>query len=184
MGNDKRTIPPPTIHIQHCENNRNAVAAESSKMPRSFAAVGDLNMEPIKGQFLTIEVPRVECLPATDPHHYDVVGVADYLLTKLLRDEAGWLHADFRENGGEWRVRSWSRDVSSPEEIVAMTERKSLFRAVLARFGMHYMGGQLYGGFAELGLTQCGNTHVAAIYMANDGWRGYWLRVFSLSVRV
>jgi hypothetical protein len=129
-------------------------------------------------RLLTIEVPEVNALPDTPPRRPNVVGIADYLLTMLLRHEFGSLRADFREDGGKWYVRGWTREVSRPEELVAVTEG-FLFRAVLARFGGHYMGGQVYGGYTEGRLTQRGRTHGFAMYMANDAWRGFWLKAYA-----
>ena len=49
---------------------------------------------------------------------------------------------------------------------------------LLARIGARYMGMQLYGGYSELRLSQRGRTHGFAIYMANDQWRGYWVKAY------
>jgi hypothetical protein len=103
--------------------------------------------------------------------------LADYLLTALLRHDAGLLHADFFESGA-WRVRGWSPGEMGPEVVVATTPILTHFRGVLARFGHHYMADQLYGGFIEGQLTQQGRAFTFALYMANDHWRGYWLRAY------
>jgi hypothetical protein len=107
-----------------------------------------------------------------------VVRTVDYLLTRLLHHEAGTLYADFRGDGGRWHVRGWSPEASGADEVVATIEPLSVFRMLLARFGSHYMSNQLYGGYRELRLSQQGRTHGFAIYMANDSWRGYWVRAY------
>lgn len=127
---------------------------------------------------LTIEVPEIQKLPHLLPRQWDVVAVADHLLTALLRHDSGLLHADFQDGGGRWRVRGWALQSSITEEVVAVIENLGYFRAVLARFGHAYMQGQLYGGFSEGVLTQGRTRRRFALYMANDGFRGYWLRVY------
>jgi hypothetical protein len=93
-----------------------------------------------------IDVPYVGKFLAAS----DVVSKADFLLTMLLRQDAGLLHADFADDGGKWHVRGWTSDTSGPDEVVAVTEKRSDFRTILARFGHHCMHDQLYGGFAEV----------------------------------
>src|SRR4051812_14034937 len=106
-----------------------------------------------------IEVPVVDELPETPPRRPDVVRTVDYLLSRLLRHEAGTLYADFRSDGGRWHVRGWTRESSGPDEVVATIEPLGVFRMLLARFGAHYMSGQFYGGYSELRLSQRGRTH-------------------------
>lgn len=125
-----------------------------------------------------IGVPLVDELPKTDPRRPDVVRTVDYLLTRLLRHDSGTLYADFHSDGGRWHVRGWTREASGPDEVIAAIERPGVFRMLLARFGAHYMGNQLYGGYSELRLSQQGRTHRFAIYMANDQWRGYWVKAY------
>src|SRR5687767_3779764 len=124
-----------------------------------------------------IEVPVVDVLPVTSPRRLDVVRTVDYLLTRLLRHQAGTLYADFASDGGNWHVRGWTSEASGPDEVVATVE-PGHFRPLLARFGAHYMGGQLYGGYSYLELSQRGRNHRFAIYMANDSWRGLWLKAY------
>src|SRR5688500_1606594 len=125
-----------------------------------------------------IDVPVVDDLPQTEPQRLELCRTVDYLLTRLLRHESGTLYADFRNDGGRWHVRGWTREGSGPDEVVATIEPLAVFRMLLARFGAHYMGMQLYGGYSELRLSQRGRTHGFAIYMANDQWRGYWVKAY------
>ena len=43
------------------------------------------------------------------------------------------------------------------------------------------MSVQLYGGYSELRLSQRGRTHDFAIYMANDQWRGFWVKAYCVT---
>ena len=92
--------------------------------------------------------------------------------------EAGTLYADFHSDGGKWHVRGWTPEASGPDEVVATIEPLGIFRMLLARFGRHYMTDQLYGGYSERRLSQRGRTQGFAIYMANDQWRGYWVKTY------
>jgi hypothetical protein len=120
----------------------------------------------------TIEVPVIDQLPADR----NVSAFADYLLTKLLRRQAGFLHVDSRDAVG------WCIEVERGRHEVVPEQEFGEFRATLARFGKQYMGGQLYGGFSQPRLSQQGVIYDAAIYMGNDQWRGYWLRLYVRAV--
>jgi len=126
-----------------------------------------------------IEVPVVEQMPEWPPRQPKIVEIVDYMLTKLLRDQAGMLHGDFGNDGGRCHVRGWTSEAMGPDEVVATIENKSHFRMMLARFGHHYLADQLYGGYREVFLGQNRKLHHVAIYMANDQWRGYWLRAYA-----
>ena len=126
----------------------------------------------------SIEVPVVDEAPDIETHTDQMVEFANYLLTSLLRFESASLDADYRRTGGRWLVLGHTPEPPHLHEIIATTESLSLFRSVLARFGHLYLNGQLYGGYAELRLTQRGRSHGCAIYMANDQWREYWLRAY------
>jgi hypothetical protein len=91
-----------------------------------------------------IEVPLVEVLPESTPRRPNVAVTAAYLLTMLLRHDSGTLYSNFRTDAGRWHVRG--RGASGTDEVVADIEPLGIFRMVLAHFGAHYMGGQVYGG--------------------------------------
>jgi len=50
---------------------------------------------------------------------------------------------------------------------------------VLARFGYHYMGVQLYGVHTRRSVTQNGRTYACEIFMSNQGRTGFWIRVYA-----
>jgi hypothetical protein len=100
-------------------------------------------------------------------------------LTHLLKNDARVLYADFGKYAGRWYVQKDLEETACPEDIVAEVPRRDLSRIILARFGSHYMGGQLYGGFVEGIFRQRGKSHYVAIYMANDARRGFWFRAFA-----
>lgn len=133
---------------------------------------------PLSDPVPIIDVPVVDELPETEARRPDVIRTVDYLLTRLLRHDSGTLYADFHHDAGRWHVRGWTREASGPDEVVATIEPLGVFRMLLARFGAHYMGNQLYGGYSELRLSQRGRTQGFAIYMANDSWRGFWVKAY------
>ena len=53
---------------------------------------------------------------------------------------------------------------------------------MLARFGHHYMGGQLYNGYALRWLRQGGRVHRCYIYMSNGGQPGFWIKIYAALV--
>src|SRR4051794_8913701 len=91
----------------------------------------------------TFDVPPVDVMPQTDGRTFDVVGSTDFLLTQLLGLGAGLLHSDFRVDEGRWRVLTWSAEVYGPDEVIAVTPQKALFRAVLAHLGVRFLNGQI-----------------------------------------
>jgi hypothetical protein len=131
------------------------------------------------GEPATFEVPVVDALPDCQPPQLNTRGMADYLLTQLFRFDNAILSADFAVDGGRWRVRCRTPETSALGDVVATVEPLGAFRMLLARFGAHYMAGQVYGGYCELRLTQQGRSRGVALYMANDAWRGHWLKAYS-----
>lgn len=130
-----------------------------------------------------LEVP--ELLENPDPAPYDgnPVATADYLLTMLLRNDSGMLHSEFANGSGMWSIRPGAQRLNTSEARVAQTDTVGHFRAVLARFGAHYMGGQVYGGFTRQELVQRGRHFSCAFYMSNDNWTGYWIRVYAKAAK-
>jgi hypothetical protein len=127
----------------------------------------------------TFEVPTVETMPDMgDPRRFDVLGFTDFLLSQLFRHGAGLLHADFRSDEGRWHLLNWSAAAYGPDEVVAVSPLKAHFRAVLAHLGVRFLNGQIYGGFAEGFLHQCGASRYFALYTANDQLRGYGMRLY------
>jgi len=66
----------------------------------------------------------------------------------------------------EWR---------SEHGMLAKT-KVGVFRALLARFGYHFLGGQFYGGSATLALQRGGAEICVRIDMANSQREGFSLR--------
>ncbi len=127
----------------------------------------------------TFEVPAVDAMPQPGDRTFDIVGATDFLLTQLLRHDAGLLHSDFRADEGRWRIRSWSAEASGPDTVIAVIPQKGRFRAVLAHLGVRFMHGKIYGGFAEGVFVHRKTSHYFALYTANDQLRGYWLRLYA-----
>src|SRR5438874_3243269 len=126
-----------------------------------------------------IDVPNV-----THSNEEDPVGFADMVLTSLLGHEAAVLHAECLQREGpassvSWWVRPRENGRDSPDVEIGVSPSLLSFRSVLARFGHHYMGDQLYNGYALKFLNQNGCVHRCHIYMSNTGQSGFWIRVYS-----
>jgi O-acetyl-ADP-ribose deacetylase (regulator of RNase III) len=131
-----------------------------------------------------IEVPEVRQLPDLTGSKEDPVGFADRVLTSLLGYEAAVLHAECLQREGpassvSWCVRPREHGQDGPDIQVGISPSLGGFRAVLARFGHHYMGDQLYNGYALKFLGQRSRVHRCHIYMSNTGQSGFWVRVYS-----
>lgn len=123
----------------------------------------------------TLEIPEVIEMPNPSPYDADAVGTADFLMTTLLRKLPSMLHAEFQDGDGRWFIK----DAQRLETGVTQSKTVGEFRAVLARFGHHYMGGQLYGGHIRWKISQKGRNFFCEIFMSNQGMTGYWIRVYA-----
>jgi N-glycosidase YbiA len=140
----------------------------------SFGEKGDHGANELPSR---IEVPRVESWPHPEPLSANPREMADYLLTRLIQS-GGMLHADYADTRGSWFIRQRVDQNKTTEELIAENDHLHMFRAVLARFGGTYLENQLYGGFGHAKLQQDGNPYDITIFMANDGFWGYWLRAY------
>ena len=123
----------------------------------------------------TVEIPEMLEIPNPAPYDENPTAVADFLMTALLRKHPGMLHAEFRNGDGRWYIRNSAQQ----ENCIAKSKTVGEFRSILARFGHHHMGGQLYGGHTRLSVTQHGQEFACEIFMSNQGWTGYWIRVYT-----
>lgn len=122
----------------------------------------------------TLDIPELLEIPDPTPYDLNPAAVADFLMTALLRRSPAMLHAEFKGGDGRWFVRDAERRDTCVTELKTVGE----FRAVLARFGFHYMGVQLYGGHTRRNVTQNGRTYTCEIFMSNQGQTGFWIRVY------
>lgn len=132
----------------------------------------------------TIDVPAVFELPCLAPNEYDAVAFADLILTALLTHDAALLCADHshpisHESSAGWFIHPRIDGLYSAGMEIATSPHRSHFRAMLARFGAHYLGGQLYGGYALRFLKQLERVHRCHIYMSNNGQSGFWLKIYA-----
>jgi hypothetical protein len=123
----------------------------------------------------TLDISELLEIPDPPPYDENPVATDDFLMTALLRKQPAMLHGEFRGGDGRWFVL----DSAQHEESIAESKTVGEFRAVLARFGHHYMGVQLYGGHKRLSVTQHGRKFVCEIFMSNQGRTGYWIRVYA-----
>jgi hypothetical protein len=125
---------------------------------------------------------RVIVVPASAecPEPFAPTPFVDYLLNAAVAGGGpSYLHAELSSGAAtRWFVREEPATAAGDERVLAAVPGEGACRAALARVGHHYMGGQLYGGASELVLVIGGRRHMAAFYMANDAWRGFWLRAY------
>ncbi|MBK8001825.1 MAG: hypothetical protein IPK15_24765 [Verrucomicrobia bacterium] len=106
------------------------------------------------------------------------------VLTTLLVYDAALLYAehspsDPAESSVSWRIHPREEGIYSRDIEIASSPSLDSFRSVLARFGHHYLGGQLYNGYALRFLRQGDRVHRCHIYMSNVGQSGFWIRVYA-----
>jgi len=123
-------------------------------------------------------IPELLEIPDPAPDDENPAATTAFLMTALLRKNPAVLYADFRGGDGRW----WVRDSAQHEECVAESKGVGHFRSILARFGHCFMGDQLYGGHARLSVEQNGQKFACEIFMSNQGWTGYWIRVYARAV--
>jgi hypothetical protein len=131
---------------------------------------------------IILDVPEVVKLPEGSTGAGNVSQFADLMLTSLLSCAPSILHAEHEPGkpAVTWFVRELLRGVEQPAVSVGSTDfAPGYFRAVLARFGHHYMGDQLYGGHTTCVLRQRGREHRCRIYMSNNGQSGFWIRIYA-----
>src|SRR4051812_3115538 len=100
----------------------------------------------------TIDVPEVYVLPQLDNGLESPVDLADLVLTCLLTNKSALLHAEYihSKTTVTWFIRPRREDgLYQYDSPVAVSSSPGYFRSTLARFGHHYMNGQVYGGFAR-----------------------------------
>jgi hypothetical protein len=128
-----------------------------------------------------IEVPEVLELPKLGPNEEIPVAFADLVLTALFRHKNALLHAEYKstQTSVSWFITPRNIETVQQNEPIAISPSLGSFRSVLARFGHHYMDGQLYHGFATRPLQQNGKIYHCVIYTSNMGRSGFWIRVYS-----
>jgi hypothetical protein len=135
----------------------------------------------------TLDVPEVRQLPELSANEEDPVAFADMVLTILFGYENALLYAESNSADPNasfsWRIKLRNEAVPTHDMEVAISPSRGNFRSVLARFGYHYMGVQLYGGYALRLLRQGGRTRSCHIFMSNQGASGFWIRIYSASVQ-
>jgi len=132
----------------------------------------------------TLDVQEIRTMSEVATHNTHVVAFPDYLLTTLFGYSPALLHAEFQHSEPEvsWFIRP-IRGTTQQDILCAVSDFSGgCFRAMLARFGHHYMGDQLYGGYALRLLRQRGREHRCHIYMSNNGQSGFWIRVYAAVV--
>lgn len=126
----------------------------------------------------TLDIPELLEIPDPAPYSENPAATADFLMTALLHRLPAMLHAEFQDEYGQWFIR----DAGRQEHCVAESKTLGEFRAVLARFGCHYMGVQLYGGHTRRTVRQKGRNFACEIFMSNQSATGFWIRVYAYEI--
>lgn len=129
----------------------------------------------------TLEVPRLNEPPVQGDVALYYVAFAHHLLTRLFEYDSAVLHAEYRRPpSGEvtWNIGRRDDQSDGPDTVVA-TSNPAEFRAVLARLGFLYIGGETYGGHSTVVLSQEGRKWRCHFFMANIREMGFWIRVYA-----
>ena len=128
-----------------------------------------------------LDVPEVRQLPELSANEENAVDFADMVLTSLLSYDNAVLFSEYApsDSSASWRIMPQHEAAQTHEIEVAISPSLGSFRSVLARFGHHYMEGQLYNGYALRFLRQQGRVHRCYIYMSNGGQPGFWIRIYA-----
>lgn len=122
---------------------------------------------------VVLSVPVVH-LPTAFPESNDVVATADGLLTTLIREAPACLYGARTQGMSAYFLLWPGRD--GPDREVFRFPGGRGFRAVLARFGHWYMGGQVYGGECRVVLEQEGSRFRVWMRMGNTPGTGFWFQ--------
>jgi hypothetical protein len=124
-----------------------------------------------------LEVPDIAAPELGSPNY--IVDFTDYILGQLIQASAEVVVVDASGDRShpdvEWRLRHALE--ADGETVVIGSCPRRLFRHILARIGHHYMGGQLYCGFAVRTLIIKGTAFTAYFYLGNCGLTGYWTKI-------
>jgi hypothetical protein len=131
-----------------------------------------------------LDVPEVRQLPELTGGDENPVALVDMVLTSLLGYDCALLYAEFSSADGAdtsvgWRIEPREPGIYARDIEIAISPSRGSFRSALARFGAHYMGGQLYNGYALRFLRQRERIHRTFIYMSNMSQTGFWIRVYA-----
>lgn len=121
-----------------------------------------------------LEVPERHEIP--DPAaccDKTLVVTADFLMTALLRRSPAVLRAKWQGKEVRWLIEAADFD----ETCLYQSEMGGDFRGLLARFGHHYMDGQLYGGHIRRLLAQNARRYLCEFAMSNQAKTGFWIQI-------
>lgn len=133
----------------------------------------------------TFDVPEFQMMPTqTEDHGGPAISTfVDAVLTSLFNHAPALMHAELLNEDQSkpvvWSVRPLKAGPEQKSSPIAVSDCRSHFRAALARFGHHYMKGQLYNGYSLLLLRQRGTTYRTQIYMSNGGFSGFWIKIYA-----
>jgi hypothetical protein len=119
---------------------------------------------------MSIQVPIVHDLPPVSSRPDWVIVLADALLTALLQAAPSGLYAGWSR--AEADVHCWLWAGAGPGAEIASLGSRNDFRSLLARFGVAYLGGALYGGERTVLLFQQGQPYNCWLRMSNSSGEG------------
>lgn len=109
----------------------------------------------------------------------DAVSFANHLFARLVIDSPADIdvrHPEVETDEVAWLLQKSSQE--GPATVIA-TCPSTMFRAVLARIGAHFMEGQLYCGFASRVMRLGGHHARCFIYLGNCSDTGFWMKAYS-----
>lgn len=133
-------------------------------------------------ELAAIQVPTIVEPPDRESGSEDgpwIVSYADWLMNLVLRTAPSGLRAEMRDSDDR-NVR-WERlkkpGACEETEPLSHTTPTDIFRSILARFGHHYLDGQLYGGSCERILVWRDQQFAAQFDCSNSGSSGFWIEI-------
>lgn len=131
-----------------------------------------------------LDVPEVTQLPEFSGEGENPTGFADMILTSLLAYPSAALCAEYSpgEPPISWMINPHAEELGLKEIEVAGSPNLDSFRAVLERFGSHYMNGQTRNSYAMKLLRQHDRLHECHFYLSNTEATGFWIRAYTTPV--
>jgi hypothetical protein len=129
-----------------------------------------------------IDIPIVNELPA-DLLSEIYVSLA-FLLTRLLANEEGLLHAEYRHGSEQdvtWYVRLRS-DGKEQDDVPVAVLPAGIFSSLVARIALKAEIDHQRGGAAPLMLSQNGRRFDCRVFLSKCRESGYWIRLYARAV--
>ena len=130
-----------------------------------------------------IEVRRVESLAEVGEPLEQVATVLYFLLTSLLKQKEGLLHAEHRRPQSEvtWYVRPRADGNEGHDGPVAILPA-AILQSCTARMAMALDLSHIEGGYRKAVFSLEGRRHECSVYVSNCRQSGCWMRIYARAI--